>query len=143
MAKRTKRRVGEAKGGSAIGESFIYYSRTMVESLALRVLNRAAILAMRRLEAEHMAHGAAENGRLQVTRRQFEEWGIHRDGIAPALRELVALGFLEVTERGHAGVGGGGEANRFRLTYVASKHGIEPSNEWRRITSVEQAEGTR
>ena len=87
-----------------------------------------------------MAHGGAENGRLQVTRRQFEEWGVHRDAVAPALRELTALGFLEVTEKGHAGVGGNGAANRFRLTYVASKYGIEPSNEWRRIPSLEDAE---
>ena len=140
MAKKVKRRVGEAKGQSEIGENWVSYCRSMVESPALRVLSRAAHLIMHRLEAEHMMHGGAENGKLIVTRRQFEEWGVHRDSVSPAIREVVALGFVEVTRNGHAGVGGHGEANRFRLTYVNNKHGVAPSDEWRRITSLEEAQ---
>jgi hypothetical protein len=75
MGKRVRRKVGEKKGKSEIAENFISYPRSMVESPALRVLSRAAVLVMHRIEAEHMAHGGAENGRLIVTRRQFEEWG--------------------------------------------------------------------
>jgi hypothetical protein len=56
----------------------------MVESPALRVLSRSAIMAMHRLEAEHMAHGAAANGYLIVTCHQFEDWGIYHDSVAPA-----------------------------------------------------------
>ena len=140
MAKRVKRRVGEAKGRSAFAEQWVGYSRNMVESPALRVLSRAAVLIMHRLEKEHMAHGGAENGKLVVTHRQFEEWGIHRDFVGPAIRELVALGFVEITEKGHAGVGGHGEANRFRLSYVNDKHGVPPTDEWRCITTIEDAE---
>jgi len=73
MAKRVKRRVGETKGRNTISEQWVSYCKDMVESPALRVLSRAAILGMRRLEAEHMLHGGAENGKLVVTRRQFEE----------------------------------------------------------------------
>jgi hypothetical protein len=139
MSRRVTRRVGEAKGQSEIGKQWISYPREMVESPALRVLSRAAILVMHRLEAEHLAHGGAENGRLIVTRRQFEDWGIYHDSVAPAIRELEALGFAEVS-KGHAGVGGHGKANRFRLTYVNDKHGVEPTHEWQRVTTIEEAE---
>jgi hypothetical protein len=112
----------------------------MVESPALRVLSRSAVLVMRRIEKEHMDHGGAENGRLIVTHRQFEDWGVHRDSVSPAIREFVALGFGEITRPGNAGVGGHGEANRFRLTYVNDKHRVPPTDEWRRITTIEEAE---
>jgi hypothetical protein len=139
MAKRVKRRVGEAKGQSEIGKQWISYPREMVESPALRVRSRPAIMAMHRLEAEHMANGAAENGRLIVTRRQFEDWGVHKNYVSPAIRELEALGFAEVS-KGHAGVGGHGKASRYRLTYVNDRHGVEPTHEWQRITTIEEAE---
>jgi hypothetical protein len=134
-----KRRVGEAKGQSEIGKQWISYPREMVESPALRVRSRPAIMAMHRLEAEHMVHGAAENGRLIVTRRQFEDWGVHKNYVSQAIRELKALGFAEVS-KGHAGVGGHGKANRYRLTYVNDKHGVEPTHEWSRINTIEEAE---
>lgn len=132
--------MARAKRRSALAENWVSYSRSLVKSPALRVLSRAAMLAMHRIEFEHMQHGGAENGHLQVTRLQFEEWGVHRDFVAPALRELQALGLVEVTEKGRAGVGGHGEANRFRLTYVNSKNREAPTDEWRRIESIEKAE---
>jgi hypothetical protein len=139
MTKRVRRRVGEAKGRSPTAEQWISYCREMVESQALRVLSRAAILLMHRLEKEHMDHGGAENGRLIVTHRQFEGWGVHRDSVGSAIRETTALGFVEVTGHGHASVGGHGEANRFRLTYVNDKYGVPPTDEWQRITSLSDA----
>jgi hypothetical protein len=141
VSKRVSRRVGEAKGQSDIGKQWIGYPREMVESPALRVRSPALVLVMLRLEAEHMAHGAAENGKLIVTRRQFEEWGVHRDSIAPAIREGEALGFFEV-DRGHAGIGGNGQAHRFRLTYVNDKHATAPTHEWSRIVTLEDAQRT-
>jgi hypothetical protein len=45
-----------------------------------------------------------------------------------------------VVDEGHAGAAGQGEANRFRLTYVNDKHRVQPSHEWRRITTLEDAE---
>jgi hypothetical protein len=141
MSARARRRVGEAKGQSEIGKQWITYPREMVESPALRVRSPALVLVMHRIEAEHMAHGAAENGKLIVTRRQFEEWGVHRDGVAPAIREGEALGFFEI-DRGHAGIGGNGQAHRFRLTYVNDRHCTVPTHEWSRITTIEDAKRT-
>jgi len=71
------------KRRNAIAESWVSYPLSMVESPALRTLSLSAIRVMRRLEAEHMHHGGAENGRLQVTYDQFVEFGIHRNSVAP------------------------------------------------------------
>jgi hypothetical protein len=130
------------KRRNKVGEVWISYLRSMTESPALRVLSIHAILVMRRIEVEHMAHGAAENGRLIVTYDQFVEWGVERRQIGPAIRELVALGFLEVTERGVAGNETYRRANKFRLTYVNTKNREEPTHEWRRINTIEDAKIT-
>jgi hypothetical protein len=55
-----------------------------------------------------MAHGGVENGRLVCTFADFEKWGIRRRFIAPALRELEALGFIATTRRGYRGAAGKG-----------------------------------
>jgi hypothetical protein len=47
----------------------------------------------------------------------FVEFGIERHAIAPAIRELVALGFVEVTRQGCAGNAGCRQPTLFRLTY--------------------------
>jgi hypothetical protein len=130
------------KKRNAIAGAWVSYTRSMVESPALRVLSIHAIRVMHRLEIEHMSHGGAENGRLIVTHDQFIEWGVERKQVGPAIRELAALGFVEITERGYAGAAGHGKANRFRLTYVNTKAREEPSNEWRRIATLEDADAT-
>jgi hypothetical protein len=111
----------------------------MLESPAFRVLSHTATRVMRRIEIEHMAHGGAENGRLVVTYDQFEEYGVHRNSVGPAVRELVALGFLEITEKGCAG-NESGRPNRFRLTHVNVKSREQPTHEWRRIVTIGEAE---
>ena len=110
----------------------------MLESPAFRVMGHTASRVMHRIEIEHMAHGGAENGKLIVTYDQFEEYGISRNAVGPAMRELVALGFLEITEKGIAG-DENGSPNRFRLTHVNVKSREQPTNEWRRIRTVEEA----
>lgn len=128
-----------AKRRSVLAEQWIAYSREMIESPALRVLSQTAIRVMHRLEAEHMNHGGGENGRLQVTYDQLHEWGMDRNAIAPAIRELVALGFVEITEPGYGGAEKG-RSNCFRLTYVNSKSREVPTNEWSKIATLEKAE---
>src|SRR6478752_5794871 len=70
-----------------------------------------------RIEIEHADHGGNDNGRLPVTYDDFECYGIHRHAIAPAIRETVALGFAEITERGRAGNAEFRSPHKFRLTY--------------------------
>jgi hypothetical protein len=57
----------------------------------------------------------------------------------PCLRELEALGFVEITERGRAGNGEFLAPNKFRLTYRHAGNAA-PTNEWRQIRPIEDAE---
>ena len=131
-----------SKRRNAIAENWVAYPCSMIESPAMRVLSQSAIRVMHRLEVEHMHHGGAENGRLIVTHDQFEEWGVERNAIAPAIRELEALGFVEITGKGCAGNAGQRKATRYRLTYVNSKRREPQTNEWRKIDTMDNAERT-
>src|SRR5215470_14726332 len=66
-------------------------------------------------------------------------FGIHRHSIAAAIRETVALGFAEITERGRAGNAEFRSAHKFRLTYF-HRGRAPPTHEWQRIKTVEEAQ---
>jgi hypothetical protein len=78
-------------------------------------------------------------GKLPVTFDQFVEYGIHRHSIGPGLREVRALGFVEITEHGRAGNAEWRRPNLFRLTYRRVGN-ARPTDEWRNIRTIEQAE---
>lgn len=127
-----------------IAGQFIAHPRTMVESPAMRALSLAARRALDRLEIEHMNHGGAENGKLPVTYRQFEDWGVHRHTVASAIRELEALGFIEITRRGYGGAADMRVPSLYRLTYrptwnAGPKEG-DGTHEYLTIKSREVAE---
>jgi hypothetical protein len=112
----------------------------MLESPAYRSLSLAAHRVISRVEIELAHHGGKDNGRLPVTYDNFQEYGIDRHAIAPAIREAVALGFLEITEAGRAGNAEWRTPNLFRITYRPAK-GVpgDGSHEWRRIESKDAA----
>jgi hypothetical protein len=112
----------------------------MLEAPAYRVLSLSARRVLDRVEIELGHHGGNDNGRLPVTFENFENYGIDRGSIAPAIREAVALGFLEITEHGRAGNAEWRRPNYFRLTYKPAK-GLPHygTNEWRRSETVEEA----
>jgi hypothetical protein len=116
---------------------YVPHRRAMVESPAYRVLSLSARRCLDRIEIEHMQHGGNENGRLPVTHDHFREYGIDGHAIAPALRELEALGFIEITEHGVAGNADRRAPNKFRLTYIHADW--KPTDEWRRIKTIEEA----
>jgi hypothetical protein len=111
----------------------------MLESPAFRALSLAAHRVLLRVEIELAHHGGQDNGRLPVTFDDFERYGIHRHSIAPGIREAVALGFLEITQRGRAGNAEWRQPNLFRLTYRPAKgvYGSDGSHEWRKIVEDE------
>ncbi len=92
-----------------------------------------------RIDIELRHHGGKENGDLIVTFDQFQQYGIHRHSIAPALREVEALGLVEVTQRGRGGNADFRMPNRFRLTFQPTDH-AEPTHEWRRLSTMAEAE---
>jgi hypothetical protein len=111
----------------------------MMESPAYRVLSLSAHRVLDRISIELAHHGGNDNGKLPVTYDQFEEYGVHRQAIAPAIRELEALGFVEVTQRGRSSAGEHRWPNLFRLTCVNCKSTPNPTHEWRRVPDVETA----
>src|SRR5262249_1519856 len=56
---------------------------------------------------------------------------------APAIREVVALGFVEITEAGHSGADVR-TVSKYRLTYRPTDKKT-PTDEWRSIKTLEQA----
>src|SRR5438477_13072146 len=111
----------------------------MMESPAYRALSLSARRVMDRICIELMHHGGNDNGKLPVTYEHFVEYGIARHAIAPAIRELEALGFVEVTQRGKPSAGEFRLPNLFRLTWAVC-HSTKPTHEWKRIPDIETAE---
>ncbi|MER8564271.1 hypothetical protein NKH85_04895 [Mesorhizobium sp. M0924] len=111
----------------------------MQESPAYRVLSQSGHRVLDRLEIELGHHGGNDNGKLPTTFDQFEDYGIHRHAIAPAVREVVALGFVEITQEGRAGNAEWRRPNLFRLTYRHLDK-AEPTNDWRKVDTMEAAE---
>jgi hypothetical protein len=103
---------------NTIDEAFAPHRRSMKESVAWRALPDNARRVLDRLELEHMRQGARENGRLICTYTDFEEWALRRKSIARALREAVALGFLEITGRGYKAATGFRQPSTYRVTYL-------------------------
>ena len=112
----------------------------MMEHPAYRVLSLSARRVLDRICIELAHHGGNDNGKLPVTYEHFVEYGIDRHAIAPAIRELEALGFVEVTQRGRPSAGEFRLPNLFRLTCVNCKSTPNPTHEWRRIPDIETAE---
>ncbi|GLR91363.1 hypothetical protein GCM10007857_80800 [Bradyrhizobium iriomotense] len=111
----------------------------MLSSPPWRVLSLSAHRVFDRICIELAQHGGNDNGKLPVTYEHFEEYGVDRQAIAPAIRELEALGFVEVTQRGRPSAGEFRWPNLFRLTCINCKSTPNPTHEWRRIKSVDDA----
>jgi hypothetical protein len=127
------------KRRNSIDGQFAYHTIEMIKSPAWSVLSLSARRVLDRIEIEHADHGGYDNGRLPVTYDDFERYGIHRHSIAAAIRETVALGFTEITERGRAGNAEFRSPHKFRLTYFPVRR-APPTHEWQRIKTGEEAQ---
>lgn len=131
--------MGKRKSNQLEGP-FIAHALEMRLSPAWRAASSEVRLLLDRLEVEHAANGGAQNGQLVVTYDQFAEWGLRRASVAAALREAVALGFVEVTRRGRRAYGGAKVPSTYRLTYIAGRRASpSPTNEWRRLKTLDEA----
>lgn len=118
-----------------IGAQFSARRIDMLLSPAWRALSLSARRVIDRLSIELMNHGGADNGCLPVTYDDFEKYGIHRHSIAPAIREAVALGFIEITKEGRAGNAEWRRPHLFRLTFARSdKERGDGTHEWMNIS---------
>jgi hypothetical protein len=133
----SRRRKGSIQG------QFVPHRIEMVTSPAYQALSLSGHRALARIEIEHMRHGGVENGKLPVTFDDFEAYGISEKSIAPALREVQALGFARITERGRASKSDfGRHPNKFELTYIrgAAPHFDAPTDDWKQHKTLEDAE---
>jgi hypothetical protein len=129
--------MSKRKRPQSIGGQFAPRLIEMLESPAYRALSLSARRVLARIEIELAQHGGKDNGSLPVTYDDFEHYGIDRNQIAPAIREASALKFI-VIKPGRAGNAEFRAPNLFGLTYRHTAR-EEPSHDWRRITTVEQA----
>lgn len=142
---KTRNRAGQAGGlisKAKIDKPFNWRKVEMQESPAYRVLSLSARRVMDRLEIEFARHGLnpMENGRLPCTYDNFVEYGVDRHSIAPAIRELVALGFTQVTRKGSAGNEAHRQATLYLLTYRHAGSDARLEDGWKRIKTIEEAE---
>jgi hypothetical protein len=118
---------------------WIWLTLEMMESPAWRALTHSARRVVDRIVIEHLKHGLQENGELIITFDDFENYGLDRGGIKPAIETAEALGFVALTERGQYGYGVARRANKFRLTWLPRKDGSPGTNQWKRYTSLSEA----
>lgn len=104
----------------------------MLESPPFRALSRAGHRVLDRLEIELAHHGGTGNGALKVPYGQFQAYGVDRESVAPAIREVVAMGFVEITKQGRGGNAEYRELTEYRLTYKHTDF-ANPTNEWRSV----------
>jgi hypothetical protein len=115
----------------------------MLESPAMRILSLAERRALDRIEIEYAHHGGADNGKLPITYMDFERFGMHPNVVAPSLRALAALGFIEVTRKGYGGAAEKRAPSLYRLTYRpawnATRRDGDGTHEYLAIKTVEEA----
>ncbi len=85
-----------------------------------------------RLLLEHINHGGLENGRLVCTYKDFQEYGLTRNKIRPAIEEADFLGLVK-NQQGER-IFARNHPNSYRLTFYGTKDAKDPTNEWKRIT---------
>ena len=117
-------------------EPFVMTYRSVLESLAWQRLGLQARRFIDFLMLEHLRHGGKRNGSLLAPHRQLVAYGIHPGAVAPAIREAVSAGFVDMVH------GTGRAPNRYTLTWLDMADGIEASHRWQHVAvAPEKARG--
>jgi hypothetical protein len=131
------------KKRNSITGQFAWRLIEMLNSPAYRALSLSGRRVLDRLEIELANHGGRNNSKLPVTYINFEEYGMDYGSIAGAIREVEALGFIEITERGRPSESDfGRHPSKYRITYRHGLHDEQPTDEWKRHSSHDQAART-
>jgi hypothetical protein len=120
-------------------EAWMWRTLAMLESPAWRTLPAGSITIVERIEIEHARHAGTENGKLPVTYDNFEAHGAQRKLIPFYIRVAETLGFIDVTEQGHAGAGDTRRAARYALTWLDRWDGAPRTNRWVRFETLADA----
>jgi hypothetical protein len=123
-----------------IAAQFTPIPTEVMESPAWRTLSLSARRVLDRLCIELRHHAGRESTKLCVTYKVFVDYGIrNRHCISSAVRELVALGFVEITRQGRSGNAEFRQPTFYRLTFIHNADGEPLTNEWKRIKSLADA----
>jgi hypothetical protein len=119
---------------SEIKEQFTPLLTELLESVPWRVLSWSAYRVMFRLFIELRHHGGFQAKGLPVTYEDFVRYGIRRHSIAPAIREVVALGLVRIVQQGHAGT----DYRRPTVFQLICVHSLdcEPTHSWRKFKAA-------
>ena len=125
---------------NSVAQYFTSRPVELIASPALRILSRAGHLALLRIELELRQHAGRCNEKLIVTKEQFVEFGLHPRMVAPALRELEALGIIRI-EHGRGGNAEHRQPNRFLLNYLCGAVDADEqiTNAWRLFKTMDEA----
>jgi hypothetical protein len=122
------------------GQPWVWLTKEMLESYGWRAMSGNARLVVDCIAVEHMAHAATMNGALGVSFDRFEKYGIRRGTIASAIAEAVAIGFVDLVEKGTRGWGEyRGKTSVFRVAWLPSNQGEPATTRWRRFRNLDEA----
>jgi len=110
------------------GNNYVRHRLCLIESAAMAQLTLAAHRVLQRLEIELLRHAGKNNGALIVTYNDFVAFGVRRMSVAPAIRLLVKVGLVIITDRGWRAAEHGRPA-KYRLTYLPA-YGKPRTDEW-------------
>src|SRR5262245_32057417 len=129
------------KRRNSINEQFSARLISMLESPSYQALSLSGHKVISRIEIELAHHGGNDNGELPVTYQDFIDYGITRECIAPALREVEALGFIRITKPGRGGNREYREPTLYWLTFAHARTSRQspPSHDWKKIGTLEEA----
>jgi hypothetical protein len=121
-----------------IAGAFASHRAEMLASPSWKVSSLSARRVLDRVALELCSHGGHVGDGLPVTYADFEKYGVERHCIAPAIREAVALGFLQIMRQGRGGNADFRSVTLYRPTYLQRVDG-EPTDEWKHIKTVDEA----
>lgn len=115
-------------------ESWVKLPADVIASPALRHLPRRALLVVLAVLDEHLRHAGKDNGNLTVSYRTLAIWlgTSSRNAIALAIREAAALKVIRAKGRR-------GAPTRYGVTWLEWHDGAPAPDDWRAITTGEQA----
>ena len=105
----------------------------LLNSVSWRSMSRNCQKLINRLLLEHCNNAGLANGSLICTYNHFQEYGLTRNMIRPAIDEANFLGLVK-NRRGER-VFSKNQPNSYRLTFYGTKDAKDPTNEWKRITT--------
>ena len=138
MPRRDRHDTRAGRRRNQIAGQFTALLTEMMLSPAWRVLSLAARRVLDRVSIEVRRHGGHQKNGVPVTYKDFEDYGIDHHSIAPAIREVVALGFLDIVRPGRGGNAEFRLPALYRATYEFAVD-CEPDHRWRRTTTMTKA----